>query len=188
MIVLGIFAIVAATVVGVYFLTSNFDQNELKQGVWTTSNDQVFFNDTTKINETVSDDYDKVSENIINQFSDGIEDKEKDTKEDQNILLMVGGFSRSINKSFNQVEVHEKVLTECEVLGSDLYNCKGVPQHWPFPFYSQADVNYLLAFFTGTGILLCNEALGLCYLGDGGDWKTINFSRSSKAKQKTVWR
>ena len=169
-IILGIFASVTATVVGVYLLTSNFDQNELEQAARNTSNDQNYFKDITKINETGSDDYDQVSESIINQLSDGID--YEGTKDDKNIVLMVGGFSRSINKSFNQVEVHEKVLTEYEVLGSDLHNCKGVPQHWPFPFYSQADVKYLLAFFTGTGILLCNEAKGLCYLGDGGDWKT----------------
>ena len=79
----------------------------------------------------------------------------------KNLVLMIGGFSRNINKSFNQVEVHEKVLTEYEVLGSELHKCKGVPQH------SQANVKYLLPFFTGTGILLCNEAKGLCYLGEG---------------------
>ena len=77
------------------------------------------------------------------------------------------------------IQLFIPVLTEYEVLGSDLHNCKVVPQRWPFPFYSHADVNYLLAFSTGTGILLCNEAKGLCYSGEGGDWKTINFFKRS---------
>ena len=63
-IILGIFASVTATVVGVYFLTSNFDQNELKQGAWNISNDQYHVKDITKINETGSDDYDQASESM----------------------------------------------------------------------------------------------------------------------------
>ena len=95
-IILGIFASVTATVVGVYLLTSNSDQNELEQALRNTSNDQDNFKDITKINETGSDDYEQVSGSIINELNDEIEDKENDTKDDKNIVLMVGGFSGNI--------------------------------------------------------------------------------------------
>ena len=92
--------------VGLYFFIPHISHEEIGEEIGEEFGEQL--NNSSVKNNGLIDQHDFINNTI----------------HDKPVLLLIGGYSIRVD---NSVEIHEKVLTDIDVVGSDLDQCKGFP-------------------------------------------------------------